>query len=519
MLDVADWDGRTLSLKSLALGEGATFALGGNLSTAEGLTADGARIYVGDRNYAGGDFHNRTINGGFSGSATFVFNTELSQIDSLGDRLTINGVSTGSIDLEIINHSRLTSAEIDDLVLLRVEEIGADGLTVQALDFDADGYEFRLSETEADGYTNWYLTSMIDEPDNPGTDPDPDEPDNPGTDPDPDEPDNPGKPGTGEHVISSCVGALAGFASTVDMFDLSIHDRQGTRPWVNPLTGEKTETSMWIRQTVSHTRSGDSTGQLNSHATTAVTQIGGDILQATPSGGGYAFAGLMAGWGTSDYKTKSKVSGSDSRADTDGWTVGVYGGWHQNDPKVNRSGAYVNGWIQYSNFSSDVSWKGGDEMKARADGLSASLEAGWIIPALDFRADGGASRGHLYVEPHAQVTWWGAEYDDVADADVSFYGKDNVTTRLGARFTVEMDGATTFSPYAEVNWVHNTEDYGARWGQGVSYVEGAGNQAEFKLGMEASFTKSFSGYAQFRGNWGDDGYNRREGSVGIKYRW
>lgn len=520
VFDVTDWEGKTLSLQSLSLGRGTEFSLHGNLSTADGLTANGARIYVGDENYTGGDFHNRTINGGFSGSATFVFNTELSQIDSRGDRLTINGVSSGSIDLEVVNHSRLTSDEIDNLVLLRVEEIGADGLDVKALDFDADGYEFRLAETEADGYTNWYLTSSLDDPDNPGTDPD--DPDNPGMDPD--DPDNPGtdpddKPGSEGHVISSRVGALAGFASTVDMFDLSIHDRQGTRPWVNPLTGEKTETSMWIRQTVSQTHSGDSTGQLGSRATTVVTQIGGDILQATSADGGYAFAGLMAGWGTSDYKTKSKVSGSHSRADTDGWTVGVYGGWHQNDPKVNRSGAYVNGWIQYSNFSSDVTWKGGDEMKARADGLSASLETGWIIPALDFRMDGGASRGHLYVEPHAQVTWWGAEYDDVKDADVSFYGKDNVTTRLGARFTVEVDGATTFSPYAEVNWVHNTEDYGARWGEGVSYVEGAGNQAEFKLGMEAAFTKSFSGYAQFRGNWGDDGYNRREGTIGLKYRW
>lgn len=72
--------------------------------------------------------------------------------------------------------------------------------------------------------------------------------------------------------------------------------------------------------------------------------------------------------------------------------------------------------------------------------------------------DKPGSEGHL--------TWWDAEYDDVKDADVSFYGKDNVTMRLGARFTVEVDGATIFSPYAEVNWVHNSENLRRALGSG-----------------------------------------------------
>lgn len=138
-------------------------------------------------------------------------------------------------------------------------------------------------------------------------------------------------------------GAYIGVAAAAQMFDLSIHDRMGTRPYINPITGEEGETSMWIRQSVIHERSRDTSGQLSMRNTSAVTQMGGDIVQLTISGGGYAFAGAMAGWGTEDWKTRSTRMDASSRADIDGWMVGVYGGWHQNDPKNDRTGAYVTG--------------------------------------------------------------------------------------------------------------------------------------------------------------------------------
>ena len=67
--------------------------------------------------------------------------------------------------------------------------------------------------------------------------------------------------------------------------------------------------------------------------------------------------------------------------------------------------------------------------------------------------------------------------------------------------------------------MHNTKEYGVQWGEAESYIEGTQNQAELKFGAETFFTDSFSGYAQIRANWGGDGYNRQEGSLGLKYRF
>lgn len=102
---------------------------------------------------------------------------------------------------------------------------------------------------------------------------------------------------------------------------------------------------------------------------------------------------------------------------------------------------------------------------------------------------------------------------------VQFKGEDNLTTRLGVRTSLVMNGATAFVPFVEANWVHNTNAYGAQYGEVSDYQAGAENQAELKFGADIEITKNFTGYGQFTVDIGDDGYNRRQGSIGLKYRW
>ena len=494
-LSVAGWEGKTLSLASLTVGA-TSFDLKGDLNLRRDTNvgsftvAEGGTTYVGSRDDAFNDtFYDRGIDGNFTGTGgTLVFNTALGVDSSDGDSLTITGDATGDVNLLIHNTTDVTDG-YQDLTILSV------GGNVEGFNpttkFDADGYAYRLGSTTSDGGTDYFLTSKADGGDS-GSD--------------------------GESMISARLGSLTGFAASFDMFSMSIHDRQGTRPWINPVTGEKTMTSLWLRQTATLENAGNSNGQLDSRNNEYVTMLGGDILQLNAQENGYVFAGLMAGYGTSDYETESNLSGRAGRTDTDGWMVGAYGGWHQNNPETDRTGLYVAGWVQYAHFKADIS-QSGEPMTVRADGISASLEAGWVVKAAEFQMQGGATQGALYIEPHAQVTWSGVDSENLSDKNMDIYGQHNITTRLGARFTLETSGATNFSPYLEANWVHNTKDIGARWGDVTSYEEGADNQAEFKLGAETFFTDSFSGYAQIRANWGGDGYNRQEGSLGLKYRF
>ncbi len=494
-LKIDGWT-NTLTLKSLNLHK-SEFTMFGNLATADGLSADGARITLGASDT---DFKDYTIDGLYSGSATFVFDTALGETSD-GDSLTFaDGVAEGSHALvEVNNHTTLRpSMSVADLTLISVNgEVAEDFATLQGGNLSKDGFDWGLVAKEGeDGYTDFYLSAEAGS--------------------DPSDPTDPSKP---VYKMDARVGALAGFAASVDLFEMTIHDRQGTRAWINPITGEKTTTSLWMRQTMSKSDSSDSSGQFGGRSDDRATTIGGDILQLSPSGSGLVYAGLMAGFGSSDYDANSSVTGASAKADTDAWMVGAYAGWNQNDPKNDRTGAYLAGWVQYAHFSSDIVRSGEKKLDAKASGLSASLEAGWIVKAAEFQMQGGATEGAFYIEPHAQVTWWGTDYDNIDGENIEFEGQHNITTRLGARLTMETSGATNFSPYLEANWVHNTKEYGVQWGEAESYIEGTQNQAELKFGAETFFTDSFSGYAQIRANWGGDGYNRQEGSLGLKYRF
>lgn len=494
-LKIDGWT-NTLTLKSLNL-HASEFTMFGNLATADGLSSDGARITLGASDT---DFKDYTIDGLYSGSATFVFDTALGETSD-GDSLTFaDGVAEGSHALvEVNNHTTLRpSMSVADLTLISVNgEVAEDFATLQGGNLSKDGFDWGLVAKEGEnGYTDFYLSAEAGS--------------------DPSDPTDPSKP---VYKMDARVGALAGFAASVDLFEMTIHDRQGTRAWINPITGEKTTTSLWMRQTMSKSDSSDSSGQFGGRSDDRATTIGGDILQLSPSGSGLVYAGLMAGFGSSDYDANSSVTGASAKADTDAWMVGAYAGWNQNDPKNDRTGAYLAGWVQYAHFSSDIVRSGEKKLDAKASGLSASLEAGWIVKAAEFQMQGGATEGAFYIEPHAQVTWWGTDYDNIDGENIEFEGQHNITTRLGARLTMETSGATNFSPYLEANWVHNTKEYGVQWGEAESYIEGTQNQAELKFGAETFFTDSFSGYAQIRANWGGDGYNRQEGSLGLKYRF
>ncbi len=494
-LKIDGWT-NTLTLKSLNL-HASEFTMFGNLATADGLSSDGARITLGASDT---DFKDYTIDGLYSGSATFVFDTALGETSD-GDSLTFaDGVAEGSHALvEVNNHTTLRpSMSVADLTLISVNgEVAEDFATLQGGNLSKDGFDWGLVAKEGEnGYTDFYLSAEAGS--------------------DPSDPTDPSKP---VYKMDARVGALAGFAASVDLFEMTIHDRQGTRAWINPITGEKTTTSLWMRQTMSKSDSSDSSGQFGGRSDDRATTIGGDILQLSPSGSGLVYAGLMAGFGSSDYDANSSVTGASAKADTDAWMVGAYAGWNQNDPKNDRTGAYLAGWVQYAHFSSDIVRSGEKKLDAKASGLSASLEAGWIVKAAEFQMQGGATEGAFYIEPHAQVTWWGTDYDNIDGENIEFEGQHNITTRLGARLTMETSGATNFSPYLEANWVHNTKEYGVQWGEAESYIEGTQNQAELKFGAETFFTDFFSGYAQIRANWGGDGYNRQEGSLGLKYRF
>ena len=323
-----------------------------------------------------------------------------------------------------------------------------------------------------------------------------------------------------EYVRNTTVtaGSYIGIAYAAQLFDVSLHDRVGNRDWINPVTGEKQSTSLWMRHSMSHERFRDSTSQLRMRSTSNVTMLGGDLVQYTTDGDGFAYAGLMGGYGTMDTKTRSKVTDLRSKSETDAWGVGAYAGWKAN--KDGQTGPYVDGWLMFTHASSDVTGVDRQEENIKGEGLSASIEAGWGFKLGSVETTNG-KYATFTLEPHASVTWFGMEYDDLhTDAqDVKFEGKNNVRTRLGTRVNMTEEGNKTFNAFAEANWVHNTQEYGATISGLTVDQTGSRNQAEGRIGVDWRITKDLSAWARVGASLGSDSYSEREGSIGVRYQF
>ncbi|BBF23593.1 autotransporter outer membrane beta-barrel domain-containing protein [Sutterella megalosphaeroides] len=308
-------------------------------------------------------------------------------------------------------------------------------------------------------------------------------------------------------------GSYLGVAAAAQLFDLSLHDRMSNRSWLKANADGSIANAFWVVENVSHERYGDSTGQISVHDTASTTTLGSDVLSGLAAGGTW-YAGAMFSYATEDTKSRSTRTGLESRADTDAWGAGIYAGWQLEG--ADRTGPYVDGWLMWTDAESDVKGLNVSET-ADGNGLSASLEAGWGFKAFSYDAHGQA--GDIYVEPHVSVTWFGYEADDISNDvhDVTFEGKDNIRTKLGVK--TYAFGKTTggFSPYVELNWIHNTETYGVTMSNVTVEQMGAEDQAEVRAGADWRVTDSLSVWGHFGYASGSNGYSASEGTLGLRY--
>ena len=310
-------------------------------------------------------------------------------------------------------------------------------------------------------------------------------------------------------------GSYIGVAAAAQLFDISLHDRMSNRSWLTANADGSIANSFWVLETVSNERYGDSTGQIDVHDTASTTTVGSDILSGLAAGGTW-YAGAMFSYATQDTKSRSNRTALESRADTDAWAAGLYAGWQLNG--ADRTGPYVDGWILWTDAESDVKGVNISET-VDGNGLSASIEAGWGFKALSYNAHGQA--GDIYVEPHVSVTWFGYEADDVSNDvhDVTFEGKDNIRTKLGVKTYAFGKNSGGFSPYVELNWIHNTETYGVTMSNVTVEQVGAEDQGEVRAGADWRINDAFTVWGHFGITSGSDGYSNREASLGVRYNF
>ncbi|MCZ0576317.1 autotransporter outer membrane beta-barrel domain-containing protein [Escherichia coli] len=454
-----------------------------------------------------------TVGGNYTGNnGTLLMNTVLGDDSSVTDKLVIKGDASGQTRVAVTNAGGTGAQTLNGIELIHVDGNADSAEFVQAGRIAAGAYDYRLGRGQGSNSGNWYLTSGKNTPD-PEPTPTPD----PGSKPEP-------APGGYDNDLRPEAGSYtANMAAANTMFVTRLHDRLGPVQYTDVMTGETKNTSMWMRHEGGHNRWRDGTGQLKTQGNRYVVQLGGDIAQWGWGETDRWHLGVMAGYGNDHNNTDSVRTGYRSKGSVNGYSTGLYATWFANDETHN--GAYLDTWAQYGWFDNHVKGDGLPGESWKSKGLTASLETGYTWKAGEFSGSHG-SLNEWYVQPQAQVVWMGVKADEHRESNgthVESTGDGNVRTRLGVKTWIKghnrMDDGKSreFRPFVEVNWLHNTREFGTRMNGVTVHQDGARNIGEVKAGVEGQINDRLNLWGNVGVQAGDKGYSDTSAMLGVKY--
>ncbi|SUB82679.1 AIDA-I autotransporter precursor [Pragia fontium] len=444
----------------------------------------GSLINNGVINLAGSSAGNTlTVNGNYTGGGTLILNTLLNGANSLTDKLIVTGDTSGETGI-IVNNIKASGARtLNNIHNIEVVKVAgqSNGIFTLKNRVTIGAYEYFLYKNglnEEDG--NWYLRSELAD-------------------------------GNSDKVYHPEAGGyMANMAAASKLFNLNLKDREGRAE----------NSSMWLRQVGSHTRSRDSSGQLHNTTNSYVVQGGGEIFSLQTDNTGRIGVGLIAGYGEAKSKTNAPRTGHISKNTVNGYNTGIYSTWFQDANTLH--GAYVDSWIQYSWLKAKVDGQQFSSEDYDINGFSASMETGYRLDLYQ------GINGNVYFTPHSQIIWSGIKADDHTDINgtaISSSGSDNIQTRLG--LTLSREGVSDkdkgteklFTTYAEINWLYNSKQAGAILDTNRVQQAGSRHIGELKLGTEGQVNRHLNLWTNVAQQLGGNSYSDTSLTVGIKYRF
>ncbi|EGP42793.1 invasion protein [Achromobacter insuavis AXX-A] len=443
-----------------------------------------------------------TIDGDWEGkdASAVILGAVLGDDSSPADKLIIRGVASGKTLVTVENEGGKGGQTVEGITLITAAG-GSAGTDTFALanDVTAGGYVYSLhSKENADKKANgiWYLTSAKQAA--------------------------PSSDDIRNHNVSPLFGAYASnLLAANTLFNTSLSDRESGES-VDPVTGARGR--VWARVAGGTTHGMMFDGENRFSADRSLLQLGSSIIAGSMNGQDAWRVGVMAGHGQQRSKTRNAATGN-ARGQVDGYSVGVYGTWYQ-DGQSHR-GAYVDGWLLYNDFDNSAQGSGLKE-KYKADGMTASIEAGYAIDVTSFTSHGG--REHRFsVRPQAQVLYGGVKaktfvQQDAGPTTVKGEGDGNIQTRLGARLAMvsKPAGASLAGQVEtalELNWLHNTNKYGVTMGANRNWILGADNVGEVKVAVSGNLSDNLALSANVTHQQGDHRYRDTQGGLSLKYQF
>lgn len=431
------------------------------------------------------------VNGNYTGNNGHLsLNTVLNDDKSSTDKLIINGDSSGTTSVSITNAGGSGAQTLNGIEVIKVNG-KSEGEFTQAGRIVAGAYDYTLARGEGANSSNWYLTSQKSE--------------------------NDLRPEAGSYI--------ANLASANTMFNMSLNDRTSTMPFMKATHSDESSSNMWMRHTGGKTKWRDTSGQLQTQSNRYTLQLGGDVAKWSLGDKDMLSLGVMAGYGHSNSRTHSSMTDYTSKGNTDGYTTGVYATWFANNET--KDGLYLDSWAQYNWFDNTINGKDLQTESYKSKGMTASLEAGFTHKVKS-QKDGKGAGTDWFIQPQAQVILMDVQADNHQESNgtkVEADNKANVQTRLGVKTwltkTHKMQNGDVgeISPFAEVNWIHNSHNFGTKLDGVAVRQSGAKDIGEVKLGIQGQVNSQMNIWGNVSVQAGSNGYSDTAAMLGVQWRF
>lgn len=429
-------------------------------------------------------------------NGTLSFNSKVTDERFLPGKLIILGNSLGNTNISINNIGGTGDAFLNRFELIHVDG-SSNAVFHQSGRIVAGAYDYSLVRGEGDNTGNWYLTSQTSL-NNPNA----------------------------QHIVRpEAASYIANLSTANTLFATAMNDRPAETHYTDIFTGEKKRSRLWLRQAGSHNNWRDNNGQLTTQTNSTMTQLGGDILRWTTNSRNQGLLGLMIGQGSSHSNSHSSVTDYHSKSSVKGYSIGAYASWHGDN--IDKSGLYINSGIQYNWFNNQVQGQGISAENYQSKGINTSLEAGYTIN-MNKLASSKETINSWFIQPQAQVTWMNVKASNHREANgtrVISNGEGNIQTRLGIRASIkghhimDKNKDRNFEPFIEVNWLHNTRDFGVRMDDDRIAQAGTRNIGEVKVGIDARLNPKINLWGNIGSQIGHKGYNNTNVMLGVKYNF
>ena len=272
-----------------------------------------------------------------------------------------------------------------------------------------------------------------------------------------------------------------------------LSDNEGLRPgWVRTNTAQSDVTFNGAAASISQQ--------------TSLLHFGSDVY-----GWGSGAVGVMASGGKADATTVVSATGYVAHSKVEGNAVGAYATWFQNPD--DRSGAYVDGWMQYARYAQEVEGQALQPELYESHAVTASAETGYAFKV-----------GAISIEPQAQAMWTDYKGDRHVECNGTVVeGTDkDVATRFGVRTYGQFKaGVMDVLPYVALDWRHG--DLG---GDMMTFdgVRVAGpmpeDRYEVRAGTQLALANGWNVWAHLSLQEGDgNDFRQFGGQVNVGYRW